>query len=94
MLAINILIANSAHSSVSGLLFFLHTVGSNSAKNKFGGELFKSLMLFFSVGKGAMNAPRYCELHDDAFSGVDTSANTPHFPFPYDAMNFNGRVGN
>jgi hypothetical protein len=41
-----------------------------------------------------MNALRYCELHDDAFSGVDTSANTPHFSFPYDAMNFNGRVGN
>ncbi len=40
-----------------------------------------------------MNALRYCELHDDAFSGDDTSANTPRFSFPYGAMNFNGRVG-
>ncbi len=92
--SMNILIANSAHSSVSGLFIFLHTVGGNGDKNKFGSELIKSLILFFSVGNGAMNALRYCELQDDAFSGVDTSANTPHFSFPYDAMNFNGHAGN
>ncbi len=38
-------------------------------------------MLFFPVGKDAMNAPRYWELHD-ACSDVNTSANAPRFSYP------------
>jgi hypothetical protein len=55
---------------------------------------FKSSMVFFSVGKGAMNAPRYWQLLDDACSAVETSGNTPRFSNPYGAMNFQGRFGN
>jgi hypothetical protein len=43
---------------------------------------------FFSVCNGAMNVPRYWQLRDDACSAVETSANTPRFPYPYRAMNF------
>jgi hypothetical protein len=32
-------------------------------------------ILFFSVGNGAMKAPRYWQLRDDAQSAVETSAN-------------------
>ncbi len=43
---------------------------------------------FFSVDNGAMNVPRYWQLRYDACSAVETSANTPRFPYPYRAMNF------
>jgi hypothetical protein len=55
LLAVRILTANSAHSSVSSL-YFLHTVVGNSTKNKFKSfcqwhrELLKPRILFFSVG--------------------------------------------
>jgi hypothetical protein len=57
-------------------------------------EFLKPRMLFFSVGKGAMNATRYWELRDDAYSAVDTSANTPRFSCPYGAIYLYGRVSN
>jgi hypothetical protein len=65
--------------------------------NKFGNtfqwrsELLKPRMLFFSVGNGAMNAPRYWEeweLLDDACSAVETNANT--LRFSYGSLNFPG----
>jgi hypothetical protein len=72
-------IANGAHRSVSGLLFM----------NKFGicfqwrNELFKPRILF-SVGNGAMNAPRNWQLCDDACTVYrlrnETSTSTPRFP--------------
>jgi hypothetical protein len=46
-------------------LTLLHTAVGNDAVNKYGNcfqwcsELLKPRMLFFSVGKGAMNASRY-----------------------------------
>jgi hypothetical protein len=46
------------------------------------------LKLFFYVGKGEMNAPRYWQLRDDAFSAINNSANTPRFPYPYGAASF------
>jgi hypothetical protein len=55
---------------------------------------FKSQNVFFSVAKGASNVPRYLELHDDACSAVETGVNTPHFSYPYGAMNYHRWVGN
>jgi hypothetical protein len=77
-------------------IFLLHTVVGDGPMNKFGSciqwrsELFKPRMLFFAVGKGTMNTPRYWELRD-ACSDVNTSANTPRLSYPYIAMNFNSR---
>ncbi len=42
----------------------------------------------FTIGNDVMFVPRYWQLRDDACSAVETSANTPRFPYPYRAMNF------
>jgi hypothetical protein len=99
-LAIRIIIANSAHSSVSGLLFTTYSCWQwryeqiwklfpNGTVN-----FFYPKYCFFPVGKVAMNALQYWELCNDACNAVETSANTPRFSYPYCVMNFHGRVGN
>jgi hypothetical protein len=47
-------------------------------------ETFLQSEFCFSLGGGAINAPRYWHLRDDACS----AANTPRFSYPYGAMNF------
>jgi hypothetical protein len=59
------------HTALSAAFYLLHSAVGDSAMNKSGicfqwrNEHFTVRMLFFSVGKGAMNAPRYCQLRDD-----------------------------
>ncbi len=43
--------------------------------------------MFFFVVNGALNAPRYWQLRDDAGSDVETSG-TPRFSYTYGAMSF------
>jgi hypothetical protein len=63
---------------LSTAFYFLLTAVGNGAMNKFGNpfqwrsQLFKPRMLCFSVGHGAMKAPRYWELRDEACSAVET----------------------
>jgi hypothetical protein len=65
--------------ALSAAFYLLHIAVGNGDMNKFGIcfqwhiQHFKARMLFFSVGNGAMNTPRYTQLHGD-----ETSANTPH----------------
>jgi hypothetical protein len=53
----------------------------------------QNVLVGIPIGKGAMNAPRYCELRVDGCSNIENSANTPRFSHPYGAMNFHVRVG-
>jgi hypothetical protein len=46
-------------------------------------EHLRPKMMLFSVGNGALNAPRYWQLHGDALNDVETSANTYCFSYPY-----------
>jgi hypothetical protein len=84
------------HTALSAAFYLLQTAVGDGAMRKFGicfqwrNEHFKARMLFFSVGKGAMNAPRYWQPRDtNALYRLrdETSANTPRLSYPNGAMN-------
>jgi hypothetical protein len=76
----------------SEAFYLLHTALGNGAMKKFevcfnwSNEHFTARMLFFCVGNGAMNAPRYWQLRDDSCKCTlyrlhdEISADKPRFP--------------
>jgi hypothetical protein len=76
-----------AHTALSAAFYLRHPAVGNGAVNKhricLNNEHFKPRIWLFSVGKGAMNVPRYWQRRDDACTLYrlrhEISAITPRF---------------
>jgi hypothetical protein len=84
------LIANSAHNTFCAF-FYIIQILEMTVRNSFENI---SNSAVNNLGKGAKNAPRCCKVHEDAFSTVAISTDTPCFLNAYNAVNLLCPIGN